>query len=130
MDMNAKTYQQLLDAKGTTEGELTKALNEAETHISVANLTDRRIDKKTAAENYLSFRLNCLGEPRKNNVVLKTLALRILFADENFYQQINDLPDETIAFAFNTTVENVACKKALDKKMQQFATHKTMTKIR
>lgn len=115
MTMDATSYAKSL--KNLKKGNLVQLLNRTEEYILANNLTDKRIDTTSAANVFLSSVLNNPNETIKNDAVLKSMALRIVFADEDFYQDISDMSDETIAIAFGTDIDTVACKKILDKKL-------------
>lgn len=71
--------------------------------------------------------LSAIGSHKNDSdFVLKSGTLKILFFDENWYNQVSDMDDRSVACAFNTTEDNVVMFRELDKKLKTFEKPKTI----
>lgn len=113
--MGAMTYQQLL-ASGSKE-DLLKGIVMAQHNVLSDNLVDKRIDTTAASRNLLSTTIGNDVNLQQKDLLLKTMSLGIIFADEKYFQQVSDLSEEKIADIYNTDTNTVACKMLLDQKL-------------
>lgn len=116
--MGAQTYAALLETKNSKK-EIENALVMASAHIKASNLRDNRQPNTDAASNYVKFLINTYHNLQQNDLLLKTVYLNVIFANEDYFRAMSDLSLEEIATAFNTDTNTVACKLALNHKLDE-----------
>ena len=113
--MSATTYQQLLNSG--SKQDLLKGIIMAQYNVLTDNLEDKRIDTTAASRNLLSTTIGNDVNLQQKDLLLKTMSLSIIFANEKYLQQVADLSEEKIADLYSTDTNTVACKMLLDKKL-------------
>lgn len=126
--MGVQAYGALLDYAPLQE-ELIEGLARAKRHTDVNRFTDNRSNCPQAATEFVNFLVNSNYQLSQNDILLKTAYLQVLFADQKMFDGMQDLSVEQIANHFNTDINNVMCKQALDNKIKelQFQSAKPFT---
>lgn len=124
--MGLQAYCALLNTE-SLDKDFEDGLERANRHVAISNLTDSRSNCPKAAMEFISYLAHTYLDLNQNDVLLKTAYLQILFADQKMFEAMQDLSIEHIANHFQTDINNVMCKLALDNKVRQLENNKPKT---
>ena len=116
--MSAQTYEILLSSP-QLEKDLVEGLARSQHLIEASNFNDVRTNNNQAANDFLFYLVNNYHHLNNHDLLLKTAYIQVLFANEYLFNKLKKESAATVADYFQTDVDNVKCKRALDRRIKE-----------